>query len=80
MVPGAMARKIADPTSDRSFFIGGSFSGAPGETRTPANPLRRRVLYPTELRAQAYVFLHVIENLALFEVNELGCETLISAH
>src|ERR1700730_1267250 len=83
-VPGAMIKKSADPIAAALRRIqpprNRRADGAPGETRTPANPLRRRVLYPSELRARAYVFLHVIENLALFDASAFGSDTLICAH
>ena len=80
IVPGAMTKKTADPRMDCDLVkFGALMNGAPGEARTPDNPLRRRVLYPTELRAPVYVFLHVTEKLALFETSLFGCATSMSA-
>ena len=53
---------------------------ARGDSNSRQNPLRRRVLYPAELRAPIYAFLHVTENLALFDVSLFGCAISTSTH
>jgi integrase len=49
LAPGAIDEAASET---RAALVSSSQLGAPGPTRTDANPLRKRVLYPTELRGQ----------------------------